>query len=113
MEASNTGQYSIIRYIAPVNGTYKLNAVFEGVHFGLSSTDVHIMINLGSVFDDTIEGYGGDPAFHQIEGSHPSASYLNTLDMKMNDIITFAVGYGQNKNHYNDTTGLTIAIDIL
>jgi hypothetical protein len=42
MEASNTGQYSLIRFVAPVAGTYKINAHF-GVHFGLSSTDVHVL----------------------------------------------------------------------
>src|ERR1017187_1976970 len=30
MEASNTGQYSLVRFVAPVAGTYKVNAQFEG-----------------------------------------------------------------------------------
>ncbi len=48
MEASNTGQYSLIRFVAPVAGTYKITARYEGVHFGLSSTDVHVLHNSAS-----------------------------------------------------------------
>lgn len=113
MEGSNSGQYSLVRFITPVDGAYKLKAVFEGVHFGLSSTDVHVLINSKQVFGDIIEGYGGDPGFHVVEGSHPSTSYEGTLMLKKNDIITFATGYGQNHTHFGDTTGLLIQIELL
>ena len=66
MEGSNTGQYSLIRFVAPVAGTYDVTARFEGVHFGLSSTDVHVLHNSASLFDADIAGYGGDPAFHAV-----------------------------------------------
>lgn len=113
MEASNSGQYSLVRFIVPVNGTYNLKAVFEGVHFALSTTDVHILVNSKQVFGDIIEGYGGDPAFHTIEGAYPSTSFESTLPLKKNDIITFATGYGQNQNHFGDTTGLLIFLELL
>ena len=113
MEGSNNGQFSLLRFIAPVTGVYKIRAVFEGIHFGLSTTDVHILHNSNSIFSELIEGYGGDPFYHKIEGSHPSATYENSLSLKKNDILTFAVGYGANKNHYSDTTGLLIFIEIV
>ncbi len=110
MEASNAGQYSIVRFVAPTSGTYKITAQFEGIHFGLSSTDVHVLDNGESVFDADIAGYGGDPAFHKVEGLNPSAAYSGQLKLKANDIVTFAVGYGKNKTNFGDTTGLFVHI---
>jgi hypothetical protein len=106
MEASNTGQYSLVRFIAPAAGTYMIQAQFEGIHFGLSTTDVHVLHNANSLFSAEIEGYGGDPDFHKVEGANPAASYSGTVKLKKGDILTFAVGYGKNKTHYGDTTGL-------
>ena len=110
MEASNTGQYSLLRFIAPQSGEYKISARFEGVHFGLSSTDVHVLHNSDSLFDAEISGYGGDPAFHKIEGEHPAATYSGSVKLKVHDTIIFAVGYGRNKTNYCDTTGLVVSI---
>jgi len=106
MEASNSGQYSLVRFVAASAGTYKLTAQFEGIHFGLSTTDVHVLHNGASLFDAEIEGYGGDPAFHTVQGKNPRAAYSGQVELKVNDIITFAVGYGKNKTNYGDTTGL-------
>jgi hypothetical protein len=113
MEASNTGQYSLIRFVAPVSGTYQVTARFEGVHFGLSSTDVHVLHNSASLLDADIAGYGGDPAFHAVQGASPTASYSGKVTMKAKDTVTFAVGYGKNKTNYGDTTGLVAQIDLL
>ena len=110
MEGSNSGQYSMLRFIAPTAGSYKVKAVFEGIHFRLSSTDVHILVNSKNVFSDFIEGYGGDISFHTIEGNNPAAKYEDVITLKKNDIITFAVGYGKNMNHFNDTNGLLLDI---
>ena len=113
MEGSDTGQYSLIRFVAPVAGTYNVNARFEGVHFGLSSTDVHVLHNSASLFDADIAGYGGDPAFHAVQGASPTASYSGKVKLRATDIVTFAVGYGKNKTNYSDTTGLVVRIDLL
>jgi hypothetical protein len=112
MEGSNTGQYSMIRFVAPVAGMYNISARFEGVHFGLSSTDVHVLRNREPLFAADIAGYGGDPAFHTVQGANPSASYSGKLELRANDIVTFAVGYGKNKTNYCDTTGLVVRMDL-
>lgn len=112
MEASNTGQYSLIRFIAPVAGIYQVTARFAGVHFGLSSTDVHVLHNARSLFDAEIDGYGGDPMFHKIEGRSPTASYSAQIELKAHDIVTFACGYGKNKTHFSDTTGLSASVTL-
>jgi hypothetical protein len=113
MEASNTGQYSLVHFIAPAAGTYKVTAQFEGVHFGLSTTDVHVLHNSTSLFDADIDGYGGDPAFHAIQGASPTASYSGHVELKQGDTVTFAVGYGKNKTHFGDTTGLFAHVALL
>jgi hypothetical protein len=113
MEASNTGQYSLIRFVAPVAGAYKITARFEGVHFGLSTTDVHVLHNATSLFDADIEGYGGDPAFHKVQGASPTAAYSGQVKLKANDTVTFAVGYGKNKTNFCDTTGLFAQVVLL
>lgn len=106
MEASNSGQYSLVRFVARAPGVYEVTARFAGIHFGLSSTDVHVLHNTTSLFDAEIQGYGGDPEFHKIEGSKPAANYSGQVTLKTNDSITFACGYGKNKTNYSDTTGL-------
>jgi hypothetical protein len=110
MEGSNSGQYSLLRFLTPSPGTYRIKVTFEGIHFGLSSTDVHVLLNNTRLYDDLIEGYGGDPTFHPIIGTRPTITYEDLLTLVPGDIITIAVGYGPNKNHFNDTTGLLIIL---
>lgn len=112
MEASNTGQYSLVRFTAPVPGTYKINAQFEGIHVW-STTDVHVLHNGTSLFDADIDGYGGDPAFRKVEGANPTAQFSGQLEMRANDTVTFAVGYGKNKTNSGDTTGLFAQVVLL
>jgi len=113
MEGSNTGQYSLIRFVAPVTGTYMVSDEFAGVHFGLSTTDVHVLHNGTSLFDADIDGYGGDPAFHKVQGSSLTAAYSGQVKLEAGDTITFAVGYGKNKTHFSDTRGLFARVVLL
>lgn len=113
MEASNTGQYSLVRFVAPTYGTYTVSARFAGVHFGLSTTDVHVLHNGTSLLDADIDGYGGDASFHKVQGSNPTASYSGQVNLKAGDTLTFAVGYGKNKTNYGDTTGLFARVVLL
>lgn len=113
MEASNSGQYSLVRFVAPVAGTYKISARFAGVHFGLSTTDVHVLHNGTSLFVADIDGYGGDPTFHKVQRSSPAAAYSGQVDLKAGDTVTFAVGYGKNKTNFGDTTGLFARVALL
>jgi hypothetical protein len=112
MEASNTGQYSVVRFTAPVAGRYRVNARFEGIHCGLSTTDVHVVHGPHALFSADIDGYGGDPAFHRVEGANPAAVYAGTVDLEVGETIDFAVGYGTNRTHYSDTTGLSARIEL-
>lgn len=106
LEASALGQPAVVRFVAPAPGRYRTKARFAGIHFRLSTTDVHVRVNDQSAFDAIITGYGGAPAFHAIAGASPRASYVGTHTLAAGDVVVFAVGYGPNHTHFNDTTGL-------
>jgi hypothetical protein len=112
MEGSNSGQYSLVRFVAPEAGVYRITTRFSGIHYRLSSTDVHVLHNSKPLFDAEIDGYGGDPNFHVIEGGNPVATWSGSVTMAAGDTITFAVGFGKNKSYYNDTTGLIATITL-
>lgn len=113
MEGSNNGEYSMLRFKVPDSGKYRIKVIFEGVHIRLSTTDVHVLLNGQHLFDDVIDGYGGDPAFHAIVGAHPAAIFQDTILLQKGDLLIFAVGYGANGTFYNDTTGLMITIEMV
>ena len=106
LEASNVGQYAIVRFVAPRQGRYRIKVRFAGVHFRLSSTDVHVLVGATSRFDAAVDGYGGDPSFHPIEGPSPRVAWAGAAVLERGDVVTFAVGYGSNQTHFNDTTAL-------
>jgi len=110
MEGSASGQYSVVEFVAPADGRYSVRADFEGIHFRISTTDVHVRQNDVPLFDANIDGYGGDPAFHPVQGSSPSATYVGSVDLKVGDVLGFAVGIGADGTNFNDTTGLLVHI---
>jgi hypothetical protein len=110
VEGSNSGQYGVIQFVAPRTGTYAVQAHFEGIHFRLSTTDVHVLAGDAGLFASNVSGYGGDPAFHAVEGAAPIADYDGAIPLRTGDVLTFAIGYGTNMTNYNDTTGLTVHI---
>jgi len=112
MESSRSGQYGLIRFVAPENGSYEISAKYEGIHYGLSTTDVHVLHNSKSLFDADIDGYGGDPDFHKVEGANPRAEYSGKVALRKGDTITLAIGYGKNKTNSCDTTGLFAKITL-
>jgi hypothetical protein len=121
MEASKVGQYSVVRFTAPVAGSYRVTARFEGIHFGLSTTDVHVWHGSTPLFGADIDGYGGDPAFRPAaagcdttaRGANPVATYEGMVKLVAGDTIDFAVGYGQNRTHFCDTTGLSARLEVV
>ncbi len=113
MEASNAGQFSVVEFIAPETGQYRVQAHFEGIHFRLSSTDAHVLLGDTELWHASIAGYGGDPAAHAIAGTSPTADYTGTVSLQASDVVSFAVGFGSDDTNYNDTTGLTVLISEL
>jgi hypothetical protein len=110
LEASQVGQLAVVQFTVPRDGRYTISADFAGIHKRLSSTDVHVLLGDEPLFSAAIEGYGGDPAFFPRQGLHPAASYRATRSLRTGDVLTFAVGPGANRTHFNDTTGLLVTI---
>ena len=111
---SSDDQYSVVRWTAPAQGVYTLQGAFIGLDYsGPTTTDVHVLHNDKSLFDAYIDGYGGDPSFHKVEGASPTADYSGQVSMKKNDILTFAIGWGRNKTNSCDTTGLFAKVVLL
>jgi hypothetical protein len=69
-----------------------------------------VLVNGTPVFDGVVEGYGGDPRFHATQGPAPRATYAGTAAARGGDVVVFAVGYGRNGTHFNDTTGLIVRL---
>ncbi len=106
LEASADGRPAVVRFVAPRAGRWRVKARFAGIHFRLSSTDVHVVVGGRAVFDAAIDGYGGDPAFHPVVGARPTAVYVATHELAAGEAVAFVVGYGANRTHFDDTTGL-------
>jgi hypothetical protein len=98
LEASNTGEHAVIEFIAPVAGTFAISADFTGIHKGVSTTDAQVRI-------------GDEILFRaDVTATRPTANFRATRTLNAGDVLTFAIGYGANRTHYNDTTGLILTI---
>jgi len=76
---------SIARFTAPEDASYEIDATFEGRDYVWgTTTDVHVLVNGVSIFDDAINGF------------EDKASYNGTLSLNAGDTVDFAVGFGGN-----------------
>ena len=100
------GQYGVVRFTAPTDGTYSIDSAFIGLDFGgpfferSTTTDVHVLVNEASIFDGVVNDFGSGPSF----------SVLRTL--QAGDMIDFAVGSGDG-NYFNDSTGLAAQVSVV
>ncbi|MEG3843491.1 type II toxin-antitoxin system HicA family toxin [Microcoleus sp. herbarium14] len=95
------GEYGLVRWRAPEAGNISIASIFTGLNFvGPTTTDVHILHNNQSIFDNFVEGFGDDSAVR----------FDRNLAVLQGDTIDFAVGFGRNRTYYHDTTGLALTI---
>jgi hypothetical protein len=93
------GQFSVIRWTAPVAGEFNLDAAFRGNDFVFpTTTDVHILFNGNSLFSADVLAYG------------PGPSFSNIVSVKTGDTIDFAVGVGTDGSYIGDSTGISAII---
>jgi hypothetical protein len=93
------GQYSVVRWTAPVEGDITLHAYFPGADFvGPTTTDVHVLYNGFALFDGDVSQFGSGP------------SYDTALTVAAGDILDFAVGIGSDGSFLYDSTGLDAII---
>lgn len=92
------GQYSIVRWTAPISGTFSIAATFSGLSSAGDSVDVHILHDGSSIFNSTVIG------------SPSPATFSGLQSVLAGDTIDFAVGFGSNGNNFDDTTALSATI---
>ncbi|NTW88794.1 MAG: PEP-CTERM sorting domain-containing protein [Desulfobulbaceae bacterium] len=96
------GQYSVVRWATPTDGTYRLDTTFKSLRINgqETTTDVHVLYNSSSLFDGYIFGHLDDPLTHL---SLP-------LSLNAGDTIDFVVGVGSDGSYFADSTGLRATI---
>jgi hypothetical protein len=95
------GQYTMVRWTAPVPGVYQVLGNFAGLVGQVSTTDVHIFVNGTSIFDQKVKGPGDAAIFNmqqQVSGG---------------DTVDFAIGFGRDGNYFGDSMGFQLTIDLL
>ena len=91
------GQYSVVRWIAPVADRYDIAATFTGLFH--ATTDVHLFHNSRACFTSQLN----------LGGSPNSASHTSEMTLAKGDTIDFVVGWG-NGSYGSDSTALTATI---
>lgn len=92
------GEYSVVRFTAPVAGEYRVQASFAAID-QQTTTDVHILLGRASLFD----------AMLGVEGAPRSASAERVVRLEAGDALDFVVGWG-NGSHICDSTGLDVRL---
>ncbi|MCE9558032.1 MAG: PEP-CTERM sorting domain-containing protein [Armatimonadetes bacterium] len=90
------GEYSILRYTAAAAGLYSVSAGFIGQD--ATTTDVHVLLNGVSIYDNTVSGFGN------------SNAYAGTQSLLAGDTVDVRVGYGSNGSFFYDTTGVDFQV---
>lgn len=95
------GQYAVLRFTAPSDGSYEIDAGFWGNDFvGPTTTDVHVLARGASVFDGAVQRYGRPGGL----------AWSDTLALSAGDTVDFAVGFGANRAWNYDNTGLSASV---
>jgi hypothetical protein len=97
MHPAEDGRYAVARLTVPVTLTGTFSVLFDGIDSVGPTTDVHVQVNLATVFSDSIAGTG-DTATYTVSGLLTAGT---TIDLY--------VGTGGNDWFY-DTTGVTATL---
>ena len=94
------GEYSIIRWICPSPGHYRVTVRFDAL--GPATADVHVLKNDTVLGEEELgrDGFAYDFSFE-------------SLEIRANDRLDFAVGYGSDHTYEADITGLSVRIQAL
>ena len=93
-----SGEFSVIRWTAPTTATVSIAGSFTGTDCCATTTDVHVLRNGVSLFDNSVNGFGA------------TVSFSATVSIQAGDTIDFIVGFGSDGNFFNDSTGLDAVI---
>lgn len=94
-----SGQFSVVRFTAPAAGLFNVSGSFLGADIVGTTTDVHILLNGGAIFNGAVSGFDA--------GSGPS--FNSDWSLAMGDTLDFVVGWG-NGNFDFDSTAISAVI---
>ncbi len=100
------GEYAVLRFTAPADGTYKVSGQFYAMddHETGTTTDVWIIAN-----NEKTGAFSGRVDYHG--GAKWTSFTSKEFQLKKGDTLDFQVGYGANKNYEYDSTGLNALIE--
>lgn len=102
LHPSSGGVYSAVRWTAGASGAFSLVATFADVANEAPATvDVHVLLNGASLFDGTLSEVS------------QSQGYASSLQLVAGDVLTFAVGFGDNRNYVSDHTSLSASVQAI
>ena len=100
------GEYAVLRFTVPADGTYKVSGQFLALDDNGTgtTTDVWILSN-----DSKTNSFSGRVDYHAGAGwtSFTSREFV----LKKDSTMDFEVGYGPNKSYEYDSTGLVALIE--
>jgi len=92
------GEYSVVRWTAPEDGTVRVATRFTGLAES-ATTDVHLLHNGRALFTELLN----------LRGGGNSVEHLQELAVARHDTLDWVVGVG-NGNYGADTTGLSATV---
>jgi len=92
------GEYSVIRWKAPSDGQYNVEATFEGID-EKTTTDFHVLRGTEAMFNGYVN----------LNGFGRSMRNSGTIWLQAGQSIDFVVGYG-NGNYGYDSTGVSAVV---
>ncbi len=94
------GERSVVRWIAPVNGFYRVQAQWRGLNAACyGSTDAMVIENGSTVrFSAEVEGYNLEKTFDSV------------FKCAAGQTVDFSVGYGSNGKYECDSTGFSAIV---
>ena len=96
------GQFSKIRFTAPVSGQFSIDTSFFGDSTAPATTDVYVLRNGTPLFS----------SFVNLNGVGNQTNYSALRTASQNDVIDFTVGRG-NATHLSDTTGFRATVTVV
>jgi hypothetical protein len=103
MAAGPAGEYSVVRWTAPANGTYLVDATFSGFWaMSVVDGDVHVLVNSQHLFDSMIGPQGIPPTL-----------YSGQITVAQGDTIDFVLGIGANGTNSFDRAILSTHISLV
>lgn len=106
LHPGSNGEYAVLRFTAPVDGSYRISGQFYAFDDNGkgTTTDVWVLAN-----NRKTDAFSGKVDCHA--GPRSASFTSHTFILKARDTLDFQIGYGASKNYQYDSTGLSALIE--